>query len=125
MDKVYVEMLIGHDTQVAESRGKVNLAVSRHYDRGLPLKAVEQYIRAMPFLSIDEAYRKEAALAEKLEEAEKARDEDIKDLRYALLAKDKEMGDMRKTIEQLSTIISEIKAERLRELKKSRPPDNK
>ncbi len=78
----YVEKLIGHYTGTKE-----------HYDRHLPKPAVEQYLRAMPFLSIGEAYRNEAALTQRLEEVEAANEGDLKDMKLELLTlKDEKKG---------------------------------
>ncbi|MDG6993408.1 MAG: hypothetical protein JRN36_00710, partial [Nitrososphaerota archaeon] len=82
MDEPYVEKLMGHDTGTKE-----------HYDRHLPKPAVEQYLRAMPFLSIGEAYRNEAALTQRLEEVEAANEGDLKDMKLELLTlKDEKKG---------------------------------
>jgi len=58
-----------------------------HYDRHLPTRAIEQYVNCMPHLSIDEGYRSEAQLAERLAKAEGERDELVRDLRYDILEK--------------------------------------
>ncbi|MDE2426847.1 MAG: hypothetical protein KGO96_13180 [Elusimicrobia bacterium] len=42
---------IGHGSQVHDAKGTVNLSVAKHYDRHLPLPAVTQYLRAMPYLT--------------------------------------------------------------------------
>jgi hypothetical protein len=66
----YVEKLIGHSTGTKE-----------HYDRHIPRPAVEQYLRAMPYLSIGEAYRSEAELSKKLEDAERFKDTELNKIR--------------------------------------------
>ena len=74
IEEAYVEKLIGHDTGTKE-----------YYDRHRPKRAVEQYLLAMPFLSVDEAYRNEAVVSEKLREVEKIKGEDVRNLRYKIL----------------------------------------
>ena len=82
VDKVYVEILMGHGAKV----GTVDLGVSKHYDRHLPRPAVEQYLRAMPFLSVDEAYRNELIQARRADEAERAKGQDLRELKLELLS---------------------------------------
>lgn len=75
-----------------------------HYDRHLPTRAIEQYVSCMPHLSIDEGYRSEAQLAERLAQAEGEKDQLVKDLRYDIMEKGQK-------IEQL-----QAKYDRIREL---------
>jgi hypothetical protein len=97
IDKVYVEMLIGHTPQALG----VRLSAMEHYDRHLPTRAIEQYVACMPYLSIDEGYRSEAELTERLAKAEGEKDELVKDLRYDIMEKGQK-------IEQLQTKYDRI-----------------
>ncbi|MDG6910525.1 MAG: hypothetical protein JRN08_09170 [Nitrososphaerota archaeon] len=84
VDKVYVEMLIGHGGQVRDSKGTVNLSVAKHYDRHLPLPAVRQYLEAMPYLSVDQAYRDELLKDVQLKEEKRVKDEELGKVRSEL-----------------------------------------
>jgi hypothetical protein len=99
IEEAYVEKLIGHDTGTKE-----------HYDRHLPKWAVEQYLLAMPFLSIDEAYKNEAILSEKLREVEKVKDEDVKDLRYKILEPSQKNAELADGLKYALDALKKIKA---------------
>ncbi len=93
----YVEKLIGHDTGTKE-----------HYDRHLPKPLIEQYLKAMPYLEIDPAYRAEAELSRQLEEKKKVHEKEWTELRIENLElKDKQresdgqMAEMRASIANL------------------------
>ena len=73
MEGRFVERLIGHD-----------LGTEEHYDRRIPLKCVEQYLEAMPYLSVGEPYRSEAALARRLERVEGEQAEQVRSLKADL-----------------------------------------
>jgi hypothetical protein len=119
VDKVYVEMLIGHRSHVQDPRGAVDLNTSRHYDRRLPLPVVRQYLKAMPYLSVDEGYRGEAVLQEKLEEVQKAKDEDVRDLRFQLLEEKQKTRDLADKMDQIVPLVDEL---RRRAVSKDAPP---
>lgn len=116
VDKVYVELLIGHGSRVVDQRGSVDLGVARHYDRHLPLKAVEQYLAAMPYLSIDEAYRNELLEAKRAQEAVKAKDEDVRELRVQLLEDKGRIRDLEDLVRRNLEAFKEIREQRRREL---------
>jgi hypothetical protein len=99
IEEAYVEKLIGHDTGTKE-----------YYDRHLPIRAVEQYLLAMPFLSIDEAYRNEAVLSKKLREVEKIKDEDVKDLRYKVLELSQKNVELADGLKYALDALKKIKA---------------
>lgn len=82
----YVEKLIGHSTGTKE-----------HYDRHIPKPAIEQYLRAMPYLSIGEAYRSEAQLSQKLEKIEDEQDVKLRDTRIELLETKQRLTDMERS----------------------------
>lgn len=73
MDKVYVEMLIGHTSGNLLAN---MLKVSRHYDRDVPDPVVEQYLRAMPELTVERQAR-EAAFASIVIDQEKAKNREL------------------------------------------------
>lgn len=113
IDEAYVEKLIGHRTGTKE-----------HYDRHLPKPAIEQYLRAMPHLSINPAYRAEAELTKKLDEMKKIEDEGFTDLRLRLLEKDSVVRKLEKrveeqdvTLKQVQQVLVKIQRERERELR--------
>lgn len=108
----YVEKLLGHDTGVKE-----------HYDRRLPKPLIEQYLKAMPYLSIDSAYRAEAELSQKLEEQQKQHASEWNEVRLENLElkerqreADKRMKDMEVALITLKGVLEEIKSERLKSL---------
>ncbi len=94
IEEGYVEKLIGHDTGTKEA-----------YDRHLPKRAIEQYLTAMPFLSIDESYRSEAHLTEKLAEAEGEKDKLVKDLRYDILRKGQEIDRLNAKMDRILNLL--------------------
>ena len=111
----YTEKLIGHDQGTRE-----------HYDRHLPKPAIEQYLRAMPFLSIDPAYRAEAELGQQLEAVQAEHGKDFTDLRLRFLEKGEELKTLQETsrkqeqtLKEVLTILDQIKTERERELRPS------
>ncbi|MDE2040534.1 MAG: hypothetical protein KGO96_13145 [Elusimicrobia bacterium] len=120
VDKVYVEMLIGHGSQVHDAKGTVNLSVAKHYDRHLPLPAVTQYLRAMPYLSVDEAYRNELLEAEKASAAVKAKDEDVRELRMQVLELKDENREWREAWKDMKPYVDELR--RRRSVSKDPPP---
>ncbi|HEV2137469.1 MAG TPA: hypothetical protein VGR53_01360 [Nitrososphaerales archaeon] len=89
VDEAYVEKLIGHYTGTKEA-----------YDRHLPKPAVEQYLRAMPHLSISPAYRAEAELTKKLDEMKQIEDKGFTELRLQLLEKDSAVRKLEARMEQ-------------------------
>ena len=109
VDKVYVEMLMGHKGQVHSPGGTVDLGVARHYDRHLPLPAVEQYLKAMPYLSVEEAYRDELLEARRAEEAVKAKDEDVRELRLQVLELRDENREWREAWREMRPFVEELK----------------
>lgn len=111
-DKVYVELLIGHGSRVVDERGSVDLGVSKHYDRGLPLKAVEQYLLAMPYLSVEEAYRDELLAGRRAAEAVKAKDEDLRELRLQVQELRGENRDFREAVRELRPYMDELRRRR-------------
>lgn len=98
IDEAYVEKLIGHHTGTKE-----------HYDRHLPKPAIEQYIRAMPHLSITPAYRAEAELAKKLDEMKKIEDKGFTELRLQLLEKDSAVRKLEKRVEEQDVTLKEVR----------------
>jgi hypothetical protein len=113
IDKPYVEFLIGHDRGTQE-----------HYDRHLPKPAIEQYLRAMPYLSIDQAYRTEAELSGKLERAEENQSKDFTDLRLRLLEKDSEVKGLAETVKKQEATLKEV-FEILNQIKEDREAEIK
>jgi hypothetical protein len=101
IDKVYVEILIGHTPQVLN----VRLSAMEHYDRHLPSRAIDQYLACMPFLSIDEGYRSEAKLTEKLAKAEGEKDEMVKDLRYDIMEKGQKIEQLQAKYERILELL--------------------
>lgn len=101
VDKVYVEILIGHTPQVLN----VRLSAMEHYDRHLPTRAIDQYLACMPFLSIDEAYRLEAQLTEKLAKAEGEKDEMVKDLRYDIMEKGQKIEQLQAKYDRILELL--------------------
>ena len=112
VDKVYVEMLIGHGGQVRDHRGTVNLSVAKHYDRKLPLPAINQYLLAMPYLSVEEAYRNELLETKRADEAVKAKDEDLKELRLQVLELRDENREWRAAWSDLKPYADELRRRR-------------
>jgi hypothetical protein len=101
LDKVYVEILIGHTPQVLN----VRLSAMEHYDRHLPTRAIEQYLACAPYLSIDEAYKSEAQLAGRLAEAEGEKDQQVKDLRYDMLRKGQEIDRLNSKMDRILELL--------------------
>ncbi len=101
LDKVYVEILIGHTPQVLN----VRLSAMEHYDRHLPTRAIEQYVACMPYLSIDEGYRSEAQLAERLQRAEGEKDDVVKDLRYDILQKGQKIDQLQAKMDRILELL--------------------
>jgi hypothetical protein len=97
MEGRFVERLIGHD-----------LGTEEHYDRRIPLKCVEQYLVAMPYLSVGESYRSEAALARRLERVEGEQAEQVRSLRAELnevrVARVMEAEANRRRLEELDQV---------------------
>jgi hypothetical protein len=85
IEEDYVEKLIGHHT-----------GVKQHYDRHLPKPAIERYLKAMPYLSVGEAFRKEAELTQKLEVLEKEKKNEFNELRLKLLERTDETEELKK-----------------------------
>jgi hypothetical protein len=112
-DESYVEKLIGQHTGTKE-----------HYDRHIPKPAIEQYLRAMPYLSISPAYRAEAELSSKLLQAEENRSKDFTDLRLRLLEKDSEVKDLADTVKKQESTLKEV-FELLNQIKKDREDEIK
>ena len=94
MDEPYVEKLMGHDTGTKE-----------HYDRHLPKPAIEQYLRAMPFLSISEAYRQVTVLEKQLEKAEGQNRQEMTELRLQVLESEKKQRELEKEKDELKSTI--------------------
>ena len=94
MDEPYVEKLMGHDTGTKE-----------HYDRHLPKPAIEQYLRAMPFLSISEAYRQVTVLEKQLEAAEGQNRQEMTELRLQVLESEKKQRELEKEKDELKSTI--------------------
>jgi hypothetical protein len=105
VDKVYVEVLIGHTPQVLN----VRLSAMEHYDRHLPTRAIEQYLAAMPFLSIDEAYRSEAQLTERLQKSEGEKGELVKDLRYDIMEKGQKIEQLQAKYDRILELLGKGK----------------
>jgi hypothetical protein len=101
IDKVYVEILIGHTPQILN----VRLSAMEHYDRHLPTKAIEQYFACAPYLSIDEAYRSEAQLAGRLAKAQGEKDDVVKDLRYDILRKGQEIDRLSAKMDRILELL--------------------
>ncbi len=101
IDKVYVEILIGRTPQVLN----VRLSAMEHYDRHLPTRAIDQYLACMPFLSIDEAYRLEAKLTEKLAKAEGEKDQMVKDLRYDIMEKGQKIEQLQAKYDRILELL--------------------
>ncbi|MDG7043451.1 MAG: hypothetical protein JRM98_04970, partial [Nitrososphaerota archaeon] len=99
MDEPYVEKLMGHDTGTKE-----------HYDRHLPKPAIEQYLRAMPFLSISEAYRQVTVLEKQLEAAEGQNRQEMTELRLQVLESEKKQRELEKDREQLRLTTIEMES---------------
>lgn len=98
IDEAYVEKLIGHHTGTKE-----------HYDRHLPKPATEQYLRAMPHLSIGSAYRAEAELTKELDEMKKIEDKGFTELRLRLLEKDSAVRKLEARVEQQDSTLKEVR----------------
>ena len=98
IDEAYVEKLIGHRTGTKE-----------HYDRHLPKPALEQYLRAMPHLSINPAYRAEAELSRKLEEKEKVHEKEWTELRVENLEVKEKLRESEKKITEMTVSINGLK----------------
>lgn len=98
IDEAYVEKLIGHSTGTKE-----------HYDRHLPKPAIEQYLRAMPHLSISQAYRAEAELTKKLDEMKKIEDKGFTELRLRLLEKDSAVRKLEERVEEQDATLKEVR----------------
>jgi hypothetical protein len=108
IDEPYVEKLIGH-----------HIGTKEHYDRHLPKPAIEQYLRAMPHLSINPAYKTEAELTKKLDEMKKIEDRGFTELRLQLLEKDSAVRKLEKRVEEqdltlrrVNRMLTEIQRER-------------
>ena len=97
IDEAYVEKLIGHNTGTKE-----------HYDRHLPKPLIEEYLVAMPYLSIDEAYRAEAKLSKELEESKKVHSEDFNEVRLQLLETRAQLDEERRKREESETRTVEL-----------------
>ena len=95
MDEEYVEKLMGHDTGVKE-----------HYDRHLPKPLIEQYLKAMPYLSVDQAYRVEAELKAKLEAKQQEVDSKYTQLRLELLEKEMQMRRLQEQIQEMQRTLN-------------------
>jgi hypothetical protein len=119
MDAKYVEKLIGHDGGTEE-----------HYDRRIPIKCVEQYVVAMPYLSLAQSYRDEAALSIKLEKVQGEQAQKMQEQRLELIETKQRLAEMeRRYVEQtqtsaskfdeLSRMVEEIRRERERQLASS------
>lgn len=93
----YVEKLMGHDTGTKE-----------HYDRRIPKPSLDQYVRAMPYLSLETSYRSEAELAEKLEKTESEPSRDFADLRLKLLEKNSEVTNLAEKVERQENALKEV-----------------
>ena len=103
-----------------------------HYDRHLPKRALDQYLRAMPFVSIDESYRQEAQLSQELEEKGKAHAEDYNvlkaqgnELRLQLVERNQKLDEERRgreetekmtveMVEEGKRLLEELRAEKAR-----------
>jgi hypothetical protein len=101
IDKVYVEILIGHTPQALG----VRLSAMEHYDRHLPTRAIEQYVSCMPYLSIDDGYRSEAELTERLAKAEGEKDELVKDLRYEIMEKGQKIEQLQAKYDRILELL--------------------
>ncbi|MDG7035454.1 MAG: hypothetical protein JRM78_04460 [Nitrososphaerota archaeon] len=86
MDEPYVEKLMGHNTGTKE-----------HYDRHLPKPAIEQYLKAMPYLSISEAYRQVTVLEKQLETAQGQNLKEMTELRLQVLEAKRNRGSLKRT----------------------------
>ena len=95
MDEEYVEKLMGHDTGVKE-----------HYDRHLPKPLIEQYLKAMPYLSVDQAYRVEAELKAKLEAKQQEVDSKYTQLKLELLEKEMQMRRLQEQIQEMQRTLN-------------------
>ena len=60
----------------------------------------------MPHLSIDEGYRSEAQLAERLQKAEGEKDELVRDLRYDILGKGQEIEQLKAKMNRILELLS-------------------
>jgi hypothetical protein len=90
----HVAKLTGRGTGTEEGDGK-----------RIPKPVVEQYFLMMPFLSIDEAYRKEAALTRKLEEVEEVRDKEVKELKAEMVLLGEENRRLNERLDRLERDI--------------------
>lgn len=98
MDENYVKRLYGHD-----------LGTERHYDRRIPMKCIEQYVKAMPFLSIDSGYRSEGELAQELERVTEERDQELTDLRLKVLERESQIDALARRVEVQETTLKEVR----------------
>ncbi len=97
LDEEYVERLMGHDMGVRE-----------HYDRHLPKLAVEQYLRAMPYLSVGEAYRNEAKHLDEIEKLKKENSEKYVETRLELLESKDNIRKLELRIEKQASVANEL-----------------